>query len=401
MKTCDIHIRNWVCALLFWSAAWCPVQPENPGPHQPGWTQQTLLRNGRTLNCRIYYPAFVDGSEAPIDTLHGLYPVVGFGHGFAMQTSYYVSHFRHLATHGFVVIAPQFPDVQHSQLADDLLFCVDYIRQQGNEPSSRFHRLIDTSSIGLSGHSMGGGACLLAAARDSRIRVVAPLAPAETSPSAIAVMSQISGTVYLIAGGSDGITPPATNQIPMYNNAHPVKALCIILQANHTRFMDVSTFDFTDPNGTLTRPQQLLIARRYLTSALSFGLRGDSSFYIYAFGDSARFDPRITFSYQLSTTSVSEEVSPNKPVLYQNYPNPFNPSTTITYDVSGVAHQSVYVNISVFDMLGNTIATLVSEMQFPGLYTVHFDGSRLASGLYLYRMQADGFNESRKLTVLK
>ena len=117
-----------------------------------------------------------------------------------MQTGYYLSHFRHLATHGFVVIAPQFPDTQHGELAEDLLYCVQYLRQQNTSPSSRFRGLLDTTFIGPTGHSMGGGASLLAAARDSRVKVVAPLAAAETTPSAIAVMNQIMGIVYLIAG---------------------------------------------------------------------------------------------------------------------------------------------------------------------------------------------------------
>jgi dienelactone hydrolase len=285
--------------LVLFVSGYCFAQPENPGPYQAGWTQQTLQRSGRTLACRMYYPAFTEGSETQIDTLHGLYPIIAFGHGFFMQTSYYISLFRQLATYGNVVIAPQFPDTQHGELADDLLFCVEYMRQQFTAPASRFHRLIDTASVGLSGHSMGGGASLLAAARDRRVDVVAPLAPAETTPSAIAVMNHIAGFVYLIAGGSDGITPPATNQIPMYNTARPVKALPIILQANHTRFMDVATFDFTDPNGTLTRPQQLLITRRYLTSVFNLILKKDPSYWVYAFGDSAIGDTRLTFSRQI------------------------------------------------------------------------------------------------------
>jgi dienelactone hydrolase len=285
--------------LLFLIISSSVAQPENPGPRQAGWTQQTLQRSGRSLSCRIYYPSFVEGSEAQIDTVNGLYPIIAFGHGFAMQTGYYLSLFRHLATHGYIVIAPQFPDTRHDQLAEDLLYCVSFLRAQSSTPSSRFFQLVDTASVGLSGHSMGGGASLLAAAQDSHVAVVAPLAAAETTPSAIAVMNRIAGVVYLIAGGSDGITPPAAHQIPMYNNARSLKALPIIQQANHTRFMDVATFDFIDPNGTLTRPQQLLITRRYLTSVFNLVLRRDPSYWTYAFGDSAMNDLRLHFTRHL------------------------------------------------------------------------------------------------------
>ncbi|MCK7520100.1 MAG: hypothetical protein MZV64_21595 [Ignavibacteriales bacterium] len=79
-----------------------------------------------------------------------------------------------------------FLDTQHDELARDLLFCVNYIKSQNNVPLSRYYSLIDTSlSAGLFGHSMGGGASLLAASRDSTVKVVAPLAAAETNPSAI------------------------------------------------------------------------------------------------------------------------------------------------------------------------------------------------------------------------
>jgi len=373
------------------------AQPENPGPRQAGWTNVNILRNARTLNCRVYYPATVEGAEAQIDTAHGPYPIVAFGHGFFMQTGYYLSHFRHLATHGFVVIAPQFPDTQHGELADDLLYCVEYLRQQHSSGGSRFRGLIDTASIGLSGHSMGGGASLLAAARDSRVRVVAPLAAAETTPSAIAVMNQIVGFVYLIAGASDGIAPPAAHQIPMYNNANPPKALCNIREANHTRFMDVATFDFTDPNGTLTRPQQLLITRRYLTSVLSFVLKRDSSLWVYAFGDSARNDPRIIFSFALPTTSTPDAHYPEGPALLQNYPNPFNPSTRIGYQLAA----SGFVSLKVYDVLGREVRTLANASMKAGTYETTFDASGLASGLYLCRLQAGTAVQMRKLLLLR
>ncbi len=324
-------------------------QPENDGPFQAGWTSQTLQRGTRSLSCRIYYPATNEGSETPVDPAGG-YPIIAFGHGFFMQTGYYLSHFRHLATHGFVVIAPQFPDTQHDQLAEDLLFCVDYIRQQTSVPSSRFHHLIDTSAVGLSGHSMGGGASLLAAARDLRVDVVAPLAAAETNPSAINVMNRIAGVVYLISGGSDGITPVATNQTPMYQNARAVKALPVILQANHTRFMDTNIFDFTDPNGSLSRSQQLLLTRRYLTSVFQLILKKNPGYWRYAFGDSAASDARMNFSAQVRSLPPApfRLVSPSgsvwipvlQPFVWRRS-FPLNPADSVSYSIE-IASDSLF-----------------------------------------------------------
>ncbi len=397
------------------------AQPENPGPFQAGWTTVSIQRGSRQLNCRIHYPAFAEGAGAQIDTINGPYPIVAFGHGFFMQTGYYLSHFRHLASHGFVVIAPQFPDVQHSELADDLLFCVQYLRQQHTTPGSMFRGLIDTASVGLSGHSMGGGASLLAASRDIRVKVAVPLAAAETNPSAIAAMGSIRGVVYLIAGASDGITPPAQHQIPMYLAANPPKALVNIFGANHTRFMDVAIFDFTDPNGTLTRSQQLLITRRYMTAVLLYGLKFDQSSFIYAFGDSASLDPRISFSVLLPTTSLEELETPAVFNLYQNYPNPFNPTTIIKFSVPsgrdlvptsrdgqipstklgfGISDLG-FVSLKVFDVLGREVATLVNENLKPGSYEVLFDATGLPTGVYFYQLATGAFVETKRMLLMR
>jgi ligand-binding sensor domain-containing protein len=83
--------------------------------------------------------------------------------------------------------------------------------------------------------------------------------------------------------------------------------------------------------------------------------------------------------------------------LGQNYPNPFNPSTKIQFTI--VNRQLTIVKV--FDLLGREVATLVNEVKEPGTYTVQFDGSNLASGVYFYRLQAGDFVETKKLMILK
>jgi len=93
---------------------------------------------------------------------------------------------------------------------------------------------------------------------------------------------------------------------------------------------------------------------------------------------------------------VSREI-PTKFSLAQNFPNPFNPSTKIKYSVP----QRSNVTLKVYDILGNEIATLVNEEKDQGVYTVNFDANNLASGLYLYRIQAGSFIETKKMILLK
>jgi hypothetical protein len=89
--------------------------------------------------------------------------------------------------------------------------------------------------------------------------------------------------------------------------------------------------------------------------------------------------------------------TPTAFALEQNYPNPFNPSTSIQYSVVG----SQYVSLKVFNVLGKEVAVLVNEKQEPGTYTVEFSTANLASGTYIYRMQAGEFVQTKKMVILK
>ncbi|MFI5406928.1 MAG: T9SS type A sorting domain-containing protein, partial [Nitrososphaerales archaeon] len=88
---------------------------------------------------------------------------------------------------------------------------------------------------------------------------------------------------------------------------------------------------------------------------------------------------------------------PDNFVLYQNYPNSFNPSTSIQYAISS----RQFVQLKVYDVLGNEVTILVNEEKERGVYTINFDASHLASGIYLYRLQAGSFVETKKMILIK
>jgi hypothetical protein len=88
---------------------------------------------------------------------------------------------------------------------------------------------------------------------------------------------------------------------------------------------------------------------------------------------------------------------PSQLSLSPNYPNPFNPTTKIQFTI--VNRQLTIVKV--FDLVGREVATLVNEVKEPGRYTVQFDGSNLASGIYFYRMQAGDYIQTKRLTLLK
>jgi photosystem II stability/assembly factor-like uncharacterized protein len=102
---------------------------------------------------------------------------------------------------------------------------------------------------------------------------------------------------------------------------------------------------------------------------------------------------------QSTATKINDNVVslPKEFNLAQNYPNPFNPSTTIKYSVP---YKGV-VKIQVFDILGKVVATLVNEEKPAGFYSIEFNGSRFASGVYFYRIAAGEFTDTKKMIMMK
>jgi hypothetical protein len=94
---------------------------------------------------------------------------------------------------------------------------------------------------------------------------------------------------------------------------------------------------------------------------------------------------------------ASPEALPTAYALEGNYPNPFNPVTTLRYALP----EAATVRLVVYDLLGREVARLVEGVQQAGHHAVAFDGSGLASGVYLYRLEAGTFVQTRRMTLVK
>jgi hypothetical protein len=109
----------------------------------------------------------------------------------------------------------------------------------------------------------------------------------------------------------------------------------------------------------------------------------------------------------VSSINLSSSGIPDRFNLEQNYPNPFNPTTNIQFSIASAQSGSAsggnrqLTIVKVYDVLGREVATLVNEVKEPGTYTVKFDGSNLASGVYFYRLLAGTYVETRKLLLLR
>lgn len=136
-----------------------------------------------------------------------------------------------------------------------------------------------------------------------------------------------------------------------------------------------------DPTGlTLTAPTSLTDTSQFwvVTAAHFSNLIGGNKNQITGINDPASSVPT---SYDLT----------------QNYPNPFNPSTIIQYSIP----VRTIVELSVFNILGVKVASLVNSVKEAGTYSVQFDASKLGSGLYIYELRTNNFNLSRKMLLLK
>jgi hypothetical protein len=99
----------------------------------------------------------------------------------------------------------------------------------------------------------------------------------------------------------------------------------------------------------------------------------------------------------VSKITVSGESIPTEFSLNQNYPNPFNPSTKISYSLPAASD----VTVKIFNSLGEEIATLVNQKQEAGRYELNFNSTGLASGMYLYKIQAGSFTQTKKMILMK
>ena len=88
---------------------------------------------------------------------------------------------------------------------------------------------------------------------------------------------------------------------------------------------------------------------------------------------------------------------PNSYSLNQNYPNPFNPTTTIKFGVP----TSEVVRLTVYDILGREVRTLVNELKSAGTYEVSFDASALSSGVYFYKLETPSYSTTKRMLLVK
>ncbi len=240
-------------------------------------------RNNRNIPTEIFYPADIGGSNVAV--ADGVFPLIVFGHGFAMNYDAYQYLWEALVSYGYILAFPKteasiipFPD--HEDFGLDMAFLINKIKALGLEEGSDFYGKVSANAAAM-GHSMGGGAAFLAAADNEDVATVITFAPAETDPSAIDAAALAKGSVLIFAGENDCVTPIPENQLPMFNNVPEGKKILITINGGgHCYFGDYNFFcsigeNSCSPDPTISRAEQQQTTLSLLLPFLEFQLKGE------------------------------------------------------------------------------------------------------------------------------
>ena len=219
---------------------------------------------GRQIQTEIYYPATSAGNN--VNVANGEFPVIVFGHGFAMSWDAYQNIWEHYAALGYILAFARtegslIPSPSHNDFGLDLRLIGEKMTAENSNSASPFYQKIN-GNIAIMGHSMGGGATILAAANNANIKAIIGLAPAETNPSAIAAAPNVSVPAIIFSGSSDGVTPPADHHIPIYNGlVSTCKTFVSIVGGGHCYYANTNfNCDFGETTSStgisITRAQQ-------------------------------------------------------------------------------------------------------------------------------------------------
>jgi hypothetical protein len=153
-------------------------------------------------------------------------------------------------------------------------------------------------------------------------------------------------------------------------------------------------------NGELTHKARLSVPFAYQFSYTAPATAGTDT--LYANGKGADFNSwnwavNKVMVVKLSTGIVDNNNYPSDFRLLQNYPNPFNPTTTIHYSIP----QSAAITLKIYDIDGKEINTLVNEIQQPGEHGIVWSSEGYPSGVYMYRIAAGNYTETKKMVLLK
>ena len=353
-------------------------------------------RNNRVIPTEIYYPSDVAGDNVSITTTGGFFPVLCFGHGFVMTWDAYQNFWSALVPNGYIMVFPKTEgsiSPSHLEFGKDLAFVLDQMSDLNNTSSSIFYNRISGMNA-VMGHSMGGGASFLAAQLNSNIKTLVNFAPAETNPSAITAAASISIPALIFSGVNDCVTPPNTNQIPMYNGlSSTCKTLINIIGGSHCQMANNNFLcnigeNSCSPQPTITRAAQQAIINTYLLPWLNYQLKSNCV-QGNIFDTQILTDSTITFLKNCTqcTNLGLIQNAPNDKIIVA--PNPVGEFVNVS-GTTGMQYQ-----IKIFDF--NAKLILVKDFT----ETTLIETSNFPQGIYLYSITNESHTTVAEGKIIK
>ncbi|HJY63062.1 MAG TPA: SBBP repeat-containing protein [Ignavibacteria bacterium] len=232
---------------------------------------------------------------------------------------------------------------------------------------------------------------------------------------AYSIITDISGNVY-VTGQSSGISTGSDFATIKYNSSGDEQWIQRFSWPNSTDIANSIAVDVlsnvyvtgTSNNDYATIKYNSSGVQQWIQTynaanggdvSVSIAVNDSGNVYVTGFssGSSTGMDyATIKYSQSVGINPISSEM-PSDFNLLQNYPNPFNPKTVISYQLK----VNSYVNLKVIDITGREVAQLTNEFKQAGYYTIEFDGSNLASGVYFYKIRAGDFTDVKKMVLVK
>lgn len=352
---------------------------------------------GRQIQCEIYYPATSTGDNTPIEISE--FPVITFGHGFAMGWDAYSNIWEHLVPKGYILIFPRtegglFPGPSHLDFGKDLVVVTNRFIQDCSSSGNFFQNRYNGKNA-VMGHSMGGGASFLGAAESTApFDIIVGLAPAETNPLASTAAASVTIPALVLSGSSDAVTPPADHHQLIYDNLPTSSCLnfVTITGGAHCYFANSNfncDFGESSSGGTITidRAEQQDILFDVIDPYLAFYLKRECDEWT-TFQNVLTTDTRIVVqddcSYELP---VANQITAVGTTLSTTIPNP---SLTLNWYFEGDSIPGAT----------NTSFTITSSVS--GNYTAVFTdefGCQAISDPYAYTSGTNSISENENFSI--
>ncbi|MFM7007624.1 MAG: T9SS type A sorting domain-containing protein [Flavobacteriales bacterium] len=311
---------------------------------------------GRQIQTEVYYPATAAGENTAV--ADGQWPVIVFGHGFAMNWDAYANIWNYLVPYGYIMAFPRtegglFPAPSHGDFGQDITLVAQKLSESSQNTNSIFYNKISDYSCAM-GHSMGGGAAVLAASQSTIFDCYLGLAPAETNPSAISAAANLQLPSLILSGSNDGVTPPSQHHLPIFEAiTHECKSFANLIGGGHCYFANANfNCDFGESTSStgisLSRAEQQSIMFEQITSWLAYFLNRSCEAY------------QTFIDYPINSIELNSNCPAIQPAvaITQN-------GNTLSTSAQGVAYQW-YLNGE--PILGASNPTLAVPNNFSGVY---------------------------------